>query len=460
MKISVIGTGYVGLVTATLLADIGNDVICVDKDINKIEMINSGNTPIYEKGLNNLLKKNLDGGKIIATSDLKFAIQNTGVTIICVGTPNIDGKIDLSQIKIISREISIILKDKEEYHVVVVKSTVLPMTTDTVVREILENGSNKKAGDFGLCMNPEFLREGSAVEDFLNPGRIVIGAFDEKTASIMSKLYENFDCPKIITNLRTAEMIKYTSNSLLATLISFSNEISNICQSMEGVDVINVLNGVHYDRRLMPFITDDKIKEKNRIKPGIISYLWAGCGYGGSCFPKDVQAFYNFALNQKYEPIMLRSTIEINSNQPKLLIQKARSFLKSFKNKRVAILGLAFKPNTDDIRESPSITIIQELIKEGATIICHDPNPKAIDNAKTTSLKDYEIIYADSKESAIESAEVIFLITSWQEYIDIQPEQFKKLIKGENPTIVDGRRIYDKKKIESLNINYIGIGIN
>lgn len=457
MKISIIGTGYVGLVTGVCLAEKGNFIICVDKIKEKVDPINAGKSPVYEQGLNKLLIKNINNGHLVASMDLKKAVQDTDISIIAVGTPNNNGEIDLSEIRKVAREVGQVLKEKEDYHVVTVKSTVVPKTTDTIVKNILESTSGKKAGEFGLCMNPEFLREGSTVEDFMNPDRIVIGAFDERSATALLKVYDDFDCPKLVTNLRTAEMIKYTANSLLATLISFSNEIASICEGISDIDVTEVLQWVHFDKRFMPFILDERTKKNKRVKPGMISYLWAGCGYGGSCFPKDVQALYAFAKEQKLEPKILRSTIEINKNQPLRLFERAKKSLGTFRNKKVAILGLSFKPNTDDMRETPAIPIIENLLADGAKVICHDPI--AMENAKNNVLKEYDVEFASSKEDAIEGAEVVFLITSWKEYYEISPEQFRKSLKGKYPMTVDGRRIYNKKDMESQGIHYIGVGL-
>ena len=286
MKISVVGTGYVGLVSGVCLADRGHQVICVDKDEGKVAKISSGVAPIHEKGLDDLLARNLEK-TLQATTDLRSAVHSTDLSLIAVGTPFDGTKIDTGYVEQAATQIGEALRDKDTYHVVVVKSTVVPGTTDELVLTALEKASGKKAGvDFGVGMNPEFLREGEAIDDFMNPDRIVLGGLDERTHRTLTKVYEPFQgVDVILTNNKTAEMIKYAANSLLATLISFSNEIGNLCSSIGGIDALEVMHGVHLDKRFSPLLPGGE-----RIRPGFISYLEAGCGFGGSCFPKDVKA--------------------------------------------------------------------------------------------------------------------------------------------------------------------------
>src|SRR4030065_2987744 len=286
MKISVIGTGYVGLVSGVCLAEKGHRVICVDQDRDKVDKINKGISPIYEKGLVELLRKNINH-TMSATTDLRSAVLETDLSMIAVGTPFKGEEIDLTYIKEVSRQIGTALKDKTTYHLVVVKSTVVPGTTDEVVLPILEEASGKKAGvTFGGGMNPEFLREGEAIADFFSPHRTVLGGMDERSVEILEELYSVLNqVDKLKTNNKTAEMIKYTANSLLATMISFSNEIANLCTAMGGVDVVDVMKGVHLDKRLSPILADG-----SRLIPSFTTYIEAGCGFGGSCFPKDVKA--------------------------------------------------------------------------------------------------------------------------------------------------------------------------
>ncbi|MCK5418281.1 MAG: UDP-glucose/GDP-mannose dehydrogenase family protein, partial [Desulfobacterales bacterium] len=349
MKISIIGSGYVGLVTGVCLADKGHSIICVDADHEKVENINQGVPPIYEQGLKELLKKNIHFN-LRATVDLHQAVIDTEVSLITVGTPFDGEKIDLAQIKEASHQIGEALRDKDSYHLVVVKSTVVPGTTDDVVLPILEKAARKKAGtDFGVGMNPEFLREGVAVEDFMRPDRIVLGAIDPKSLDWMEKIYQCFEnIDKVRTNNRTAEMIKYTSNSLLATMISFSNEIANLSAAIGDIDVTEVMQGVHLDKRLSPIFENGK-----RVVPPIIEFLKAGCGFGGSCFPKDVKALIAHGKQIGKPMKLLNAVIEVNQKQPREIIALIKKYFPDLRKIRIAILGLAFKPGTDDMRESP-----------------------------------------------------------------------------------------------------------
>ena len=367
MKISIVGSGYVGLVTGIGFAERGHNVIFLDVDKDKIELINSGKPPIYEKGLAELMEKNKN--RYYATTEYEEAITKSEITFICVGTPSKDdGSIDLKYVKSASKEIGKVLADKDDFHVVVVKSTVVPGTTENVVKPIIEEKSGKKAfEDFGLAMNPEFLREGNAIEDFFNPDRIVIGVKDERTKSILEELYKPFKCPKLITDIKTAEMIKYASNAFLATKISFANEIGNICKKL-GIEVYEVFRGVGLDHRINP------------------AFFRAGIGFGGSCFPKDVKALIRKAEELGEEPRILKAVIEVNERQPLKLIKLLKKHIPNLKGKTIGVLGLAFKPDTDDVRESRAIPIVRALLEERANIIAYDP--KAIDNfAKIFFLK-------------------------------------------------------------------------
>jgi len=444
MKVSIIGIGYVGLATGICLADKGHEVICVDRSKEVVDMLNNGKIPTYEPGLEELLIKCLDNNKIKATLDLNEGIINTDISIVCVGTPDRDGKQDLSQIENVSRQIGKVLKNKKTHHTIVIKSTVLPTTTDTFVKKLIEIESGKKLGEFSLAMNPEFLRQGSALKDFMDPGRIIIGYVDEESKDSLLELYKYFNCPKIIMKSRSAEMVKYACNSFLATMVSFSNEFAAICESIGDVDIIDVLRGLRSDYK---FTCNGK-------EPVANSYLWAGCGYGGSCFPKDVQAIYSFSKERGVDARILKGTVDTNIKQPEHLYNLVKKNI-DFKNKKVAILGLSFKPDTDDMRGSPSIPIINLLLKDGAKVICHDPI--SINNAKTNFLRDYKIEYASSKEEAIKDADILFVITPWKEYKDITPIEFSRLM--ENGILVDCRRIYNKEDFDILNIKYIGVGI-
>lgn len=452
MRISIVGTGYVGLVTGVCLASKGHEVICVDKRKDIVEKINNMQTPIYEVGLQDLLEEVIKAGKLTATTELGSSVINSHVSIIAVGTPFGNDEIDLSYIKQSAQEIGTILKDKKSYHVVCVKSTVVPTTTDTLVREVLESSSGKKVGEFGLAMNPEFLREGKAVEDFMYPDRIVIGAFDERSFITMEKIYEGFfDAPIIKTNLRTAELIKYTANCLLATLISFSNEIASICEVTGEVDVKEILEAVTLDKRFNPR------KNGELTNPEMINYVRAGCGFGGSCFPKDVKALVSYSKALGYEPKIIDYTISVNKKQPLKLVDKLEETLGTLKDKKVAVLGLAFKPDTDDIRESPSIPIVKELLQRGAVV--YGVDPIAIEHMDKVIPQDgASIIYTKDYKEALSYAHAAILVTSWNEFVDIPAQEF--LLFMSNPVIIDGRRAYDKVSFKNLGVLYHGVGLS
>ncbi len=444
MKITIIGTGYVGLVTGVSLAALGHKVYVVGRDKSKIDKINAGNSPFYEPGLDILLKKVLSKKLLQATVDLEKSVITSKVVIIAVGTPTADNKIDLSQIIKSSEQIGSAIKKSKDYKVVAVKSTVVPTTTEKVVKPQIEKLSGKKIGKFGLCMNPEFLREGQAVEDATKPDRVVIGAYDKKSAEVFLKIYQKVKTPKLITNLRTAEMTKYASNALFATLISYSNEIARICEGIGDVDAKEIWDGVHLDKRLTPIVG------RKRIRPAVNSFIFSGCGYGGSCFPKDTKALAHFAQGIGVEPQIIKNVIEVNRTQPERMVKLLKSVIKNLKNKKIAILGLSFKPETDDLRESPSIPVIKMLLKENANVIAHDPAVKEI--------KGLNINFAKTIKDAINNADAILLMTAWNEYKKIKPELFKKMTT--KPLLIDGRRIFDKKEFTDAGVIYKGIGLS
>jgi UDPglucose 6-dehydrogenase/GDP-mannose 6-dehydrogenase len=445
MKISIIGSGYVGLVTGVCLAEKGHSIICVDADKEKVTNINQGLTPIYEQGLEELLKKNVHVN-LRATTDLCQAVIDTEVSIITVGTPFDGEKIDLAQIREVSHQIGEALRDKRAYHLVAVKSTVVPGTTDDVVVPILEKTARKKAGhDFGVGMNPEFLREGVAVEDFMTPDRIVLGAIDPKSLNWMEKIYQGFEnVDKVRTNNRTAEMIKYTSNSLLATMISFSNEIANLSAAIGDIDVTEVMQGVHLDKRLSPIFENGK-----RIMPPIIEFLKAGCGFGGSCFPKDVKALIAHGKQFGKPMKLLNAVVEVNQKQPCEIIALIKKYFPDLRRIRIAVLGLAFKPGTDDMRESPAIPIVRELRNLGAVIKAYDP--AALDHAQKV-LGNNNITYCRNLRQTLDDVDVVVLLTCWEEFQRI-PELFGNLTP--QPLLIDGRRMLDKNSFS----RYDGIGL-
>lgn len=449
MKICVVGTGYVGLVSGACLADVGHEVTCVDLDATKVDRINRGDPPIFEKGLAEILERTV-GSRLRASTDLASAFADADVALICVGTP-FDGRtIDLQYVLGAARQLGALLRDKSKYSVVAVKSTVVPGTTDTVVREALEAASGRKAGvDFGLGMNPEFLAEGVAVRDFMEPDRIVVGAIDQRSADTLAALYDPFrGVPLLKTTLRTAEMIKYTSNALLATMISFSNEIARYCEAIGELDVADVMPGVH----LMSHLTS-RDAEGGRKPVGIASYLWAGCGFGGSCFPKDVKALIAHGQAVKADTSLLESVMRINETQPYRMVDMARSQLGNLRERRVAVLGVAFKPDTDDVRESPAIPVIRSLQAEGARIVVHDP--VAMHSGKRElSAKGVEtesIQFEPGLETAIADADVIMVVTRWPEYSAL-PDLLRGL--GRDTPVVDGRRMFTPSSLR----RYAGVG--
>jgi UDPglucose 6-dehydrogenase len=445
MRVSVIGTGYVGLVTGACLAAKGHGVLCVDIDTQKVEKINRGISPIFEKGLEDILRRTI-GGHLFATTDLYRSVLDSDITLVAVGTPFDGREIDLTYVKEASRQIGIALEEKPGYHVVVVKSTVVPGTTDEVVLPLLEQNSGKKSGsDFGVGMNPEFLTEGQAVSDFMNPDRIVLGANDERASQVLDALYAAFEhVPKLRTNCRTAEMIKYASNAMLATQISFANEIANLCSALGGIDVVDVMKGVHLSHYLSP-----TAKNGTRIQAPISSFLEAGCGFGGSCLPKDVKALIVHGERIGSPMPLLKAVIEINQRQPHQITRLLRRHFDSLRNIRITILGLSFKPDTDDMRESPAIIIIKQLLDEGAVIKAYDP----VANYEAGKLfSNNELTLCPTIEEALVGADGIALVTRWEEFKKV-PELLFKL--NPDAIFVDGRRMVDKETIAK----YEGIGL-
>lgn len=445
MKVSVVGTGYVGLVSGVCLAEKGHNVVCIDVDKEKVEKINHGIPPIYERNLKELLRKNINNN-LIADTDLFKAVIETEISLIAVGTPFDGDKIDLTYIERVSADIGKALKEKKSYHMVVIKSTVVPGTTDEVVLPILEKYSGKKAGiDFGIGMNPEFLREGEAVQDFMSPDRIVMGAINKKAHGFLEELYRPFNnVDKLRTNNKTAEMIKYTSNSLLATMISFSNEIANLCAAIGDIDVVDVMKGVHMDKRLSPIMPSGK-----RITPSFTTYIEAGCGFGGSCFPKDVKALIAHGKQEGKPMHLLDAVVQVNQKQPQQVILLLKKHFTSLNGIRIAILGLAFKPGTTDMRESPAIPIVKELLALGAKIKAYDPVASA---EAQRYIGDHPIQYCDILHQAIENAQAIVLLTRWDEFTKI-PSLLADL--DPQPLFIDGRRMLDKTLIP----RYEGIGL-
>lgn len=443
MKVVIIGAGYVGLVAAACFAEVGHDVVCVDVSASKVDQINKGQLPIHEPGLDELLANAIGSGRLRATTNLADAMAGAAVTMIAVGTPFDGRNIDLTYVREAASAIGEVLRDSAEYHVVCVKSTVVPGTTETVVGRAVAEASGRSIGDdIGLAMNPEFTAEGTAVSDFMNPDRIVIGANDSRAADRIRELYAPFaGTDVVVTNPATAEMIKYAANSYLATVISFSNEIANLSAAVGGVDAIDVMKGVHLDRRLSPILP------QGRVRPGVLSFLLPGTGFGGSCFPKDVNALIAFGEALGSPMRVLRAVMDTNAGQPDVTVDLCRAELGGLGGKRIAVLGLAFKPGTDDVRESPAARIIRALAEEGARVVAHDP--LAIENMKA-ALAGVPAEYTGSLSDAVRGADAIVLLTSWPEYRDLVA-----LVGADDVPVIDGRRFLDPASFA----RYRGIGL-
>ncbi len=428
MKLAIIGSGYVGLVTGTCFAELGNDVMCVDNDPNKIMTLTQGKIPFYEPGLQELVTRNVKEKRLRFTSKIGEAVDFADVIFIAVGTPSRhDGEADLSYVDKVAQEIA---EHMKSYKLIVEKSTV-PVETGEKVQETIRR-CNKHNVPFDVASNPEFLREGSAIEDFLKPDRVVLGVQSEKAAELLRKLYEPVTQNIIVTDIKSAEIIKHASNSFLATKISFINTVANICE-LAGADIQQVAEGMGFDKRIGK------------------SFLSAGIGYGGSCFPKDVDAFVRIAEKKGYNFSLLKEVQNVNKDQRKRFIKKVEDALWVTKGKKVALWGLAFKPNTDDLREAPSIDVIAALLKEGASISAYDP--VAMDRMKSIYP---DIHYTQTPYDAAEGADIIVLVTEWNEFKQIDLPKVKSLMKY--PLMVDGRNLYNPESMDKLGFHYISIG--
>ena len=443
MKITIIGTGYVGLVSGVCLAAKGHDVTCVDIDLRVVEQLNAGIPHIHERGLEELLASVIKDKFFRATLDLDSALATSEAAIIAVGTPSENGAIDLSYVTGVARQIGQYLKNSEDYLSVIVKSTVVSGTTDTVVKNEIEAASGKKLGEFGLGMNPEFLREGEAINDFMHPDRIVLGHEDDRTLKVLEKIYAPWDVDKVRVNTRTAELIKYANNALLATQISAVNEIANLAAAIGNIDMMDVMAGVHLDKRWNP------ISHGKRVDPQILTYLVPGCGFGGSCFPKDVQALRTLGEQQEQPMPLLNSVLDINKDQPFQVAAILERETGGLKGRNCLLLGLAFKPDTDDVRESASLKIATSLLEKGACVIAHDPI--AMENFKTAIGEDSkDIRFVDNWQQAVEKVEIIIVATRWSDY-----RPLAKLDLG-GRILFDARRMFD---VDSINGGtYLSIG--
>lgn len=431
MKICCIGCGYVGLVAATCLSDMGNDVICIDVDKNKINNLKKGIIPIYEPGLKDMLDRNTREKRIAFSTKIKEGIQNSEVIFIAVGTPpDVNNCADISAIISVAKNIGQYMNG---YKVIVNKSTA-PVGTLEKIGKVIKSFQNKRI-KYDLVSNPEFMREGEAIKDFTNPDRIVIGLQSEKAKRIMTSIYSGLartDKPIMFTDIRSAELIKYASNAMLATRISFMNEMAQLCEKVGG-DIKAIAKGIGLDSRIGP------------------RFLQAGAGYGGSCFPKDVKALAEIMKANGIEAKILTAVDEVNELQKRSLIEKIKKLVPVLKGKNIAIWGLAFKPKTDDMREAPSILIIQQLQELGAKIKAFDP--EAQETAKKI-LQD--VTYCDDPYFAVKGCDALVIVTEWNEFRDLDLKKVKRLIK--HPNIIDGRNIYEPYEMEKLGFNYICVG--
>ena len=440
MKISVVGTGYVGLVSGACFAQMGNSVICVDIDEQKVAKLKEGILPIYEPGLDAMVSENYVKGTLEFTTNIAFSVANSDVVFIAVGTPmGEDGSADLQYIEAVAKSIG---RHMEHPMTVVNKSTV-PVGTAEQVREIISVELQKRGADipFDVVSNPEFLKEGAAIKDFMHPDRVVVGTESDEAMKLMHELYAPFMKTRdrfIGMDIKSAEMTKYAANAMLATKISFINEMANICE-LVGADINKVRNGIGSDSRIG------------------YSFIYPGCGYGGNCFPKDIQALAKMSFENGYTPRILEAVEAVNSEQKKVLVSKVLTrFGEDLTGRSFAVWGLAFKPGTDDMREASSIVIINELTSRGAKVVAYDP--KARDAAEGIYLKENASVnYADSKYEALKDADALLLVTEWQEFRSPDFDEMKKLLKY--AVFFDGRNQFDKERMVEMGFEYFQIGV-
>jgi UDPglucose 6-dehydrogenase len=438
-RISIIGTGYVGLSTAVCFASRGYHVIAATQNEENARAINAQQPPFYEPGLDATLRQSIKAKCLRAETSRAKAVSETDVSFITVATPEQpDGGIDLRYIISASEDIGRALQKKDAYHLVVVKSTVIPGTTREVVKRAIERASQRAAGrDFGLCMNPEFLRQGSAIEDTLHPDRVIVGEYDARSGTLLEALLNEFyggAVPVLKMGLESAEMVKYASNAFLATKISYANEMANICETVPGVDVTHVMAAVGLDPRVNP------------------QFLNAGAGFGGSCFPKDVKALRTFAEKHGTQAPLLRAVLTVNEAQARHVAQLVLACLGEPERKKVALLGLAFKPNTDDLREAPSLKIAKQLLAAGACVSAYDPVVKKVAFSGFKTLQQ-----ADSVQACLDGAHCCVVVTEWEEFKALTPDDFIKHMA--EPIVVDARRIYDPHEFrQRLRYKAVGLG--
>lgn len=428
MNVAIIGAGYVGLVTGACFAELGNRVICVDNDSGKIALLKKLKMPFFEKGLDKIVKKNVSAGRLEFTDNIKEAVEKSLIIFICVGTPSKPGgEADLSYVENVAAQIA---RHMPSYRLIIEKSTVPVETGNWIEHTIKIN--NKKGIKFDVASNPEFLKEGTAIEDFMHPDRIVIGVESKKAKTLLTRLYHPIKAEIVVTDIKSAELIKHASNSFLATKISFINSVANICEKA-GADIEKVSYGIGLDKRIGK------------------AFLKSGIGYGGFCFPKDLDAFIHISGKMGYEFSILKSVKKVNETQKEIFLKKIEKELWIIKDKTIGVLGLAFKPNTDDMRFAPSIDIINSLVLSGARIKAYDPH--AMEKAKGF-LKGVDFC-KDPYETAAES-DALLILTEWSEFKTMELKRIKKSLK--NPLIIDGRNIFDPAKMRKLGFKYISIG--
>ena len=430
MKIAIVGTGYVGLVAGACFAENGNDVTCVDKDAAKVRLLRRGRMPIYEPGLEEMVQRNTAEGRLVFTTVLNKAVRQSSIIFIAVGTPQgEDGSADLQHVLAVARDVG---RAMNEYKVIVDKSTV-PVGTAARVRELI---GRETTHPFSVVSNPEFLKQGAAIEDFLKPDRVVIGAEDTRAAEIMRELYAPFTrtgAPVMVMDCASAELSKYAANALLATRISFMNEVANVCEAF-GANIDEVRKAIGSDRRIGS------------------SFLFAGVGYGGSCFPKDVKAILKFAADKGYDFETLRAVENVNQRQKGRLVGKMQTHFGNLSGKTIALWGLAFKPRTDDMREAPAITIVERLLAAGARVQAYDPEAGKV----ARGLFGTRIQLADKSYEALKGADALAVVTEWNEFREPDFPRMRKLMRS--PVIFDGRNIYNPEQMQAHGFSYFSIG--
>jgi UDPglucose 6-dehydrogenase len=428
-QLCVIGTGYVGLVTGACFADLGNRVICLDVDAERIQNLKKGIMPIYEPGLEQLVAENVRAGRLSFTVELSEALAEAEFAFIAVGTPSgVDGEADLQYVRTAAEAIT----DQVDHPLIIINKSTVPVGTGDWVSDIIQKRRGTPDHNFCVVSNPEFLREGSAISDFMCPDRVVLGSMDRESASRVAQLYLSLRCPILITDLRTAEMIKYASNAFLATRISFINEIANMCEEL-GADVREVAQGMGYDKRIGQ------------------DFLEAGLGWGGSCFPKDVKALAHMAVLEGTHPQLLQAVMEINRNQRRRAVLRLRRALGGLNDRVIGVLGLSFKPSTDDIRESPALEVIHLLRNEGAIVKAYDP--QAMDAVSRVAP---EIELCENPYQVSEGADAVLLATAWNEFKNLDFSRMLGLMR--QPYILDGRNLWDPDQMRELGFKYIGVG--